>query len=196
MAFETSEEIVAKTEELRQRVVASRIAKGQPPEPPENFVPIPLGIILAEQLAPFYKIAIQYAAVIASGTLTRVDTSKLEKYRETAKLAGMCYGHYVRIIASGVDAVLRTMDKINVAIEEGRQEEIDVTREMRMLDHFLNRMNKSPWSDSTDHKNDKPYHIQQAEMKAEVERLKNDSEAYRAKLNAAWRHYGDIEHLI
>lgn len=196
MAFETNEEIAAKTEELRQRVAAIRIAEGKPPEPPEDFVPIPLGIILAEQLTPFYRIAVQYAAVIASGTLVPVDTSKLEEYRETTKLAGMCYGHYVRIIASGVGAVLRTMDKINVAIEEGRQEEIDVTRELRMLDHFLNRMNKSPWSDSTDHKNDKPYHIQQAEMKEEVERLKNDSEAYRAELNAAWRHYRDIKHLI
>lgn len=189
-------DIKAKTEELRQRVAAARIAEGKPPVPPENFVPIPLGIILAEELAPFYKIAVQYAAVIAAGTLVRVDTSKLEKYRETAKLAGMCLGFYVRMIGGGVERVLCTMDRINAAIEEGREDEIDVVREMRLLSHFLHYTSRSPWKDSTDYKSDKPYQVQEAEMKAEVERLKNDPDAYRAELDAAWRHYREIEHLI
>lgn len=196
MTLGSIDDIRAKTEELRQRTAAIRIAEGKPPEPPESFVPIPLGIILAEELVPFYKIAVQYAAVVASGALVRVDTTKLAKYRETAKLASMCVGFNVGLIGSSVERVLHTMDKINAAIDEGRESEIDVRYEMRMLDHFLHFMNRSPWEDGTDHKSDKPYHVQEADMKAEVERLKNDPEAYQAELDAAWRHYREIEHLL
>jgi len=190
------EDIKAKTEELRQRIAAARIAEGKPPEPPENFVPIPLGIILAEQLAPFFKIVVQYAAVIASGALIRIDTSKLEKYRETAKLARMCVGFHAGLIASSVNSVLRTMDNINAAIDEGREGDVDIARELRMLNHFVWYMNKSPRSDSSDYKSDKPYPVQIDEMEAEVERLKNDPDAYQAELDAARCHYRAIEHLI
>ncbi|MCM3560901.1 hypothetical protein M4D57_20260 [Brevibacillus borstelensis] len=196
MALETIDEIQAKTEELRQRVAAIRIAEGKPPEPPENFVPIPLGIILAEELAPFYKIAVQYAAVIASGALVRVDTTKLAKYRETAKLASMCVGFNVGLIGSSVERVLHTMDKINAAIDEGREGDVDIAREMRMLDHFLHFMSYSPWDDAHDYRSPKTYYDQLMEMRAEVERLKNDPEAYQAELDAAWRHYREIEHLL
>ncbi|MGF9824022.1 hypothetical protein ABE430_13805 [Brevibacillus agri] len=196
MTLGSIDDIRAKTEELRQRTAAIRIAEGKPPEPPESFVPIPLGIILAEELVPFYKIAVQYAAVVASGALVRVDTTKLAKYRETARLARMCVGINVGLIGSGAERVLHTMDKINAAIDEGRESETDVRYEMRMLDHFLHFMNRSPWEDGTDHKSDKPYHVQQAEMKAEVCRLKNDPNEYRAELDAAWRHYREIEHLL
>ncbi|MCC0566554.1 hypothetical protein [Brevibacillus borstelensis] len=194
--FETLDEIQTKTEELRQRVAAARIAQGQPPEPPENFVPIPLGIILAEQLAPFYKIAVQYAAVVAAGTLTRVDTSKLEKYRETAKLASMCVGFHSGLIANTVEWCLREMDEVNTAIDEGRESEIDVASLTRKFSFFLSFMDDSPWADTYDHKSTRPHHIREAEIKAEVERLKNDPEAYQAELDAAWRHYHEIEHLI
>ncbi|GED58429.1 hypothetical protein ABER61_02915 [Brevibacillus formosus] len=196
MAFETNEEIAAKTEELRQRVAASRIAKGQPPEPPEKFVPIPLGVILAEQLAPFYKIAVQYAAVIASGSLVHVDTSKLEKYRETAKLARMCIGRHSGLIASSVEWCLREMDEINAAINEGKESEIDKTSKMRRFSFFLEYLNESPWADTYDYKSTEPHHIREAKIKAEVERLKNDPDAYQAEQDAAWRHYSEIEHLI
>ncbi|QQE73154.1 hypothetical protein KDJ56_14620 [Brevibacillus composti] len=196
MAFESIEDIRARTEELRQRVAAARIAEGKPPEPPENFVPIPLGIILAEELAPFYKIAVQYAAVIAAGSLVRVDTSRLEKYRETAKLASMSVGVNVGLIGSSVKRALHTMDKINEAIEEGREDEIDTRREMRMLNHFVRNINRSPWKDGINHKSEEPPYVQEAAIKAEVERLKNDPEAYQALLDAAWRRYREIEHLI
>ncbi|MFA4134459.1 MULTISPECIES: hypothetical protein [unclassified Brevibacillus] len=196
MALETVDEIKAKTEEHRQRVASSRIAKGQPPEPPEKFVPIPLGIILAEQLAPFYKIAVQYAAIIAAGSLVHVDTSKLEKYRETAKLACMCIGFHSGLIASSVEWCLREMDEINASINEGKEGEIDKTSKMRRFSFFLEHLNKSPWADTYDYKSAEPHHIREAKIKAEVERLKNDPEVYQAELDAAWRHYREIEHLI
>lgn len=196
MALDTVDELRAKTEELRQRVAASRIAKGQPPEPPEKFVPIPLGIILAEQLKPFRKIAIQYAAVIASGSLVHVDTSKLEKYRETAKLARMCIGFHSGLIASTVAWCLREMDEINAAINEGKESEIDKTSKMRRFSFFLEHLKSSIWADTYDYKSDEPRHIREARIKAEVERLKGDPEAFQVELDAAWHHYHEIEHLI
>ncbi|EST55690.1 hypothetical protein T458_06950 [Brevibacillus panacihumi W25] len=189
-------DIKARTEELRQRIAAARIAEGKPPEPPENFVPVPLGIILTEELVPFYKIAVNFAAIIASGTLVRVDTSKLEKYRETAKLLRMGVGFHARGIGSTVDWCLREMDEINEAIDEGKESEIDKTSKMRRFSFFLEHLNKSPWSDTYDYKSTEPHHFREAKIKAEVERLKNNPDAYRAELDAAWRQYREIEHLI
>lgn len=195
------ENLQEKIEEYAEQLRADRIARGLPPEPPEDFVSLPLGIILAERLKPFLRIAAQYASVIAVGRLVRVDTSKLEDYRETAKLAGMCCGFSVSLIAACVTDFLRMMDKVNSAIDEGRESDIETEDVLRDLHFDLEWMQKDPWYDAR-HPHESisasqfDYYGYEKKIRAEVERLKSDPEALQAELDAAWRHYRAIEHLI
>ncbi|NQX61814.1 hypothetical protein [Paenibacillus qinlingensis] len=194
---ETLDDIRKRTEELRERLTKARLENGQSAEPPEDFVPLPLSIILAERLKPFEPIAIKYAGIIAEGRLISIDMSKLVEYRKTAELLRMSVGFETGLYAGMVNRILRQMDEVNSAIESGNIEAIHVGEVLRLL-HFSIKMMRGhdPIDDAYNSTINVSYSNQITLAEAEIERLKADTEAFEAELTAAWAHYETIKHEI
>ncbi len=197
----TNEDLREYVEELKQRVAEARIAEGRPPEPPEPFVSLPLGIILVERLQSFLRIAAQYASVLAAGELVKVDTAKLGHFRETATLAEMCVGLQTRLVAGAVLHILDAMERINEAIDSGAQDEINKPFELRKLNVYLWLLRRDPWDDvrlpdEALQQAEFDYYGFERSVREEVERLKSNPEAFQAALDEVWARYREIEHLI
>ncbi|GGA06415.1 hypothetical protein GCM10008018_60340 [Paenibacillus marchantiophytorum] len=177
--METIEEIRFITAELGERVRQIRTERGQLPEPPDDFVSVPLSIVLTERLKPFEQIAIKYAGIIAEGHLISIDMSKLVEYRKTAALLYMSVGFETGMYASMVDMILREMDRVNSALESGNTDDTHAGEVLRFL-HFAIEMMRG--------------HSSVAD--AESKRLKEDAEVLETELSAAWAHYETIKHEI
>lgn len=181
-------------EEIKERTRQARMERGQLPEPPKDFVSVPLSIALAERLKPFKGIAAKYAGIIAEGRLIQVDMSKFEGFRKDIALLDMSVGFHCGMVGAGCRIVLSMMETINSAIEAGATE--PDTDMIRRLHFALSLIRKSPSDDAYDYKSDISAPEQNRIVHAEVERLKADPITFEAELAAAWAHYETIKHEI
>ncbi|MGF7033748.1 hypothetical protein J2T17_004696 [Paenibacillus mucilaginosus] len=163
-------------EELRQ----DRIERGLPSERPADFVGIPLSIVIADRLKPFLPIAVRYAAILAEGTLYRMDPTKLEGYRRDAELLCKSTGLWSGFVGGGYRAILQVIDKVNEADQELPADAL------RQLHYNIELARGNARSDADGSK----------EVLAEVERLMNDPAAFQAEYSAALAHYESIKHLL
>ncbi|MDR6883560.1 hypothetical protein [Bacillus sp. 3255] len=194
---ETLDDLIKRIAEINERIRHVRMERGQLPEPPEDFLPVKLSVILAERLKPFEPIAIKYAGIIAEGRLIPIDTSKLAEYRKTAGLMYMSVGFEARLYASMVNMILRQMDDVNSALESGNEDEIHAGEVLRRLHFAIKMLRKcAPIDDAYNSAINGSYSDQIAPVEAEIERLKADTDALEAEIDAAWAHYETIKHEI
>jgi hypothetical protein len=181
---ELREQVKLLTEETR----LDRISRGLPPEEPDDFVELPLSMVLAERLKQFMPIAIQYTKVVSSGEFPKVDTSRFETYVEYARLLNKSKGYNCRLISSGVLAFIKEMDRINnVTCDEEENEDI-----LRDLHFFITSLiDNDPWDDTHDYLNGK-----RIDVREEYRSLVNNEALFNLELKKAQDHYESIKHLI
>lgn len=184
MALETIDDIRARIAELKAEDRANRIARGLPPErpkPPTKFINEPLAYLLAKELDGFYKIAVQYSAIIASGGITSIDTDKLSKYAEVAELLSRgSIGYNPQWRGSSVLIIIRVMDQINQAIKDRAIDDAEISLKLRILSIGLSGLKNDAWYPRD---------------WRECRRLQEDSVAYENALRKAREHYETIKHL-
>ncbi|MCJ7991115.1 hypothetical protein MUB15_20570 [Priestia sp. OVS21] len=79
--MESIEAIKRTTEELTQQIIADRLARGLPEEPPPAFLPVSIAAILGGRLAPLRQVVVKYAKLVNdSGKLISIDVSKFDGY--------------------------------------------------------------------------------------------------------------------
>lgn len=193
----TIEELKERLADLTERNRQERIERGLPPESPEDFVEIPISIILAEQIQPLFPIITKYASIIAAGSFIKFDTSMLERFQEPLELLRMSKGRDCSTMGSSARASISIMDEVNEAVVDEMVHTIDSDDVMRRL-HGLLRLFKmsDPWDDAYDCLLDAVFDKQVAPIKAEYERLKSDDVYYQAELSKVRQEFESIKHLI
>lgn len=196
----TIDELNKMIDELEPRLEAirqERIAKGLPPELPDNFVPIPLSNVLVKQIqASFLPIAAKYASVITSGKFIKVDTDSLAKYREIGELLCMSLGFWCRHTGCGVKDMFRIMDEINRHVDDGATNVIDLSDLMVRIHFDLKCMKDSVDHDYVVDKSNVSSSVQYFAMLDKIKALEADQSAYVEELTKARSHYESIKHLI
>lgn len=182
MARQTNEEIRIDTAALAERLRQWRIEQGLPPEPKrvKPFVSIPLSLILLERLQPFVQIAVKYTALLAGGTVHRIDTAAFDKYREYAEiLQGSC-GTWCKWSSTGFLGMLKTMEKVNTTAED----DFHLSDILRLAHFEIEMMRHDTRGDMWEIIDDKVRN-NSVTIGAEIERLKNDPAAFQAEYDAA-----------
>ena len=172
------EELRSSLAELSEQVRAERLERGLPAEPPPDFVGIPLSIALIRRLEPFQRIAVKYLAILAEGTIHRVDTNKLVQYREYAEVLSKSIGTFCGFIGGSTLALFTLMDEVT--------EEEDIDRAVHRGGIFAGWTRRDTESDIYEDQTDR----------AEIDRLCSDEEAFQAAYVAARAQYDEIKHLI
>lgn len=190
------EKVRADIAELGESLRQIRVEQGLPPESPEHFVPIPLSIVLVERVRPLIPIAAKYAALLADGTLYRIDTSKLDQYRKDAALLHMSTGIFCSIVGTGVGGLIRMMERVNEIIDAGEEDTAHIPDLLRHVHFALEWARYDIKYDMWDNHIDIPPREQEHANRNEIERLKNDPAAFQAEYDAAMTQYETIKHLI
>ncbi len=177
-----------------EQVRQDRIERGLPADPPADFVDIPLSIVIAGRLRPFLRIAVKYLAVLAEGTVYRVDTDKLAQYQEYAELLAKSIGSHCGAIGGNVKALLSIMNKLS-AMEDVT--EADIQRAVYYGSIYAKQAATDATYDVFPIEGD--YLVRKRivdERRAEVARLRADDSAFQAAYDEARVKYDEIKHLL
>ncbi|WP_028546245.1 hypothetical protein [Paenibacillus taiwanensis] len=188
---EPTESISESCERLRQEIRDWRVSVGKSPEPPDNekFLGVPLSSVLVSRIQPFKAIAVKYASIIAQGVVVPINTAELDEYRKYFRLLCHSKGLFCGLVGTGGLGVLRIMDDINNAIEEGAADRLNLTDSMRQLHFCIELLNHDSGFDYYDHRSDVSGHEQRAVITKEIERLEADPAAQQSEIDAAWAYY-------
>lgn len=185
----TTEEYRELADRLGEQVRQARIDRGLPPESPPDFVDIPLSFIIAERLLPFKAIAVKYAAIIAEGKLIRVDITNLASYEQDAQILSESKGMFCGLIGSAVFRIIRTMRRVNKAIEAGNTEELNPVDIVRHVYFDVGFLNRDYTMDANDYavfeRTGKPREVAAEEKR----RLLEDLTAYQAEWDVVMAEY-------
>ncbi|PAK55420.1 hypothetical protein [Paenibacillus sp. 7541] len=184
MKYDTNDQIRSSIADLTERLRQARVEQGLPPEakPRPEVVEMPLSLALVERLQPFRAIAIKYAAILAAGQVTRIDTDKLAEYEEMVRLLRRSVGFWCGMHALGAGSVLATMKRLNTMIDEGKAGEINISDEMRKLHIFIGWMTKDS---GLDHDLFDQHGKYDMDARKEAKRLLSDPSALKAEIDAA-----------
>ncbi|MHA7964968.1 hypothetical protein ACX93W_12565 [Paenibacillus sp. CAU 1782] len=180
--------LIDSIEEIKAKARAGLPAE---PERPAPFVDIPLSIVIAERLRPFIRIAVKYLAILAEGTVYRIDTDKLAQYREYAELLAHSTGSNCSLAAAGVRGLLRIMDDMNAQADVT---EADISRAIRASTLYIRFARFNTSSDMSPQDTD--YLTRErmiAEHRAEVARLRSDSAAFQGAYDEVCTKYDEIK---
>ncbi|MGC4378314.1 hypothetical protein WD019_15510 [Fictibacillus sp. Mic-4] len=186
------DEIEEKTREYKEKIRQDRLNRGLPEKTPEDFVPIPLSVVLVERLKPFEKIVIRYAKLLMdSGELIPIDTKKLDKYRRIGELLSMSKGLFSSVTGAMVIDILRYMDKVNQALLQ-HVPTIDPDHVATHLYLSLQLFGSDSFYDSG--RDD--YRELERAYRNEYNRLKTDPIRFIMETKRYRRQYESIKHLI
>lgn len=174
-----------------------RIARGLPPERPEDFVDIPLSVILADRLRPLERIVIRFLTLLADGVYPRIETANLEKYREDARLLSFSKSLHGSIVALGAKGVIGIIESVSKAVDSGMEDTLDAAALVRKGHVFLTFLRKDGIKTAYHHMElDLPENEKYIAFVEVVHKLRTDPEALEAEMAAAKEHYESIKHLI
>lgn len=184
MKYETNDQIRTSIDDLTERLRLARIEQGLPPEakPRPETVEMPLSLALVERLQPFRAIAIKYAAILAAGQVTRINTDRLEEYEEIVRLLRCSVGFWCGLHALGAGSSLATMKRLNTMIDEGKAGEINISEEMRKLHIFIGWMTKDS---GLNHDLFDKHGKYDMDARKEAKRLLSDPTAFQTEIDAA-----------
>lgn len=184
----TNAEIRIDTERLGEKLRQWRVENGLSPDPKriEPFVSVPLSLALMDRLQPFIAISIKYAAILASGTLHRVDTSKFNQYAEYVALLQFSNGTWCKWASSGIRSMLRIMERLN----ETADEDVNIAEVLRNIHFAIEMMRHELRQDEYKYANMFPRDLEKERAAYdEIKRLRSDPEAFEAALEDARRQY-------
>jgi len=181
--------------ELKERVRQSRIERGLPEERPARFVEPVFSFVLVERCKPVFEFVAKYAKLCADANdILQVDTSKLDKYRESLELIAETKDTNAFIPMYGV-AMLSAIKYIR------ETDEHDIDEYLRRLYQYLmfaETARKQPLNNAVYN-----YSLTSAEnydcykeARAEYERLLNDDAYFQAEFARYRAHYDKIKELI
>lgn len=191
---EPTESIAASCERLRQEIREWRISVGKSPESSENesFLKVPLSILLISRIQPFKAIAVRYAAIIAQGVPVPINIANLEEYRKHFRLLSHSKGLFCGLVGAGGLGVIRIMEDVNRAIEEGTADGLNLADSMRRLHFCIELLNLETDCDQYDHLSDMSPHEQRVVNYEEKQRLEADPVALQSEIDAAWAYFMEV----
>jgi hypothetical protein len=197
--MESNEEIKRKTEELTQQIIADRLARGLPEEPPPDFLPVSIAAILGERLAPLRPVVVKYAKLVSdSGKLIAIDVSKFGGYLEDLQLMRHTVegGVGVGAFAIGLGTCLREIKEISEALSNGQEYEKTPQDATKRLYLSLKLCEDVPsYADAYACLLDIGFNEQVADAKNQYEEYLADEALFQADLAKYREHYDSIKHL-
>ncbi|MFA4137029.1 MULTISPECIES: hypothetical protein [unclassified Brevibacillus] len=169
------DDLSARLEQLRERTRNARRERGLPDDPPEPFIDLPLSYVLLDELEKFYKITAQYAAVLVSGGMVPVDTSKFDQYAEIAGLLRGSKSPSLSSIGYSTLHIITTMEQLNMGNCD------DLSLAIRVLNLRLRSYHRKNFEDES--------------CRDSAKRFKDDRVALDHALKEAREHYETIKHL-
>lgn len=193
----TNEELRAEIAKLHEQIKADRKARGVPPEPPEDFVPIAMAWTLYERCEPLHKFAIKYAQLCdQADEILPLSDEQIEWAKSFRKYTDLI----TKVKGSvGIKALGGSLDGLIKAIESRNDYEsvIELIRSMFIDLEFLRGEYYPPslhqyvyLFDVSREENERF----SKEVYTEYERLQ-DEEYFEQELERLTEHYQEIKHL-
>lgn len=193
----TNEELRAEIAKLDEQIKADRKARGVPPEPPEDFVPIAMAWTLYERCEPLHKFAIKYAQLCdQADEILPLSDEQIEWAKSFRKYTDLI----TKVKGSvGIKALGGSLDGLIKAIESRNEYEsvIELIRSMFIDLEFLRgeyyppSLHQYVYLFDVSRKENERF---SEEVYTEYERLQ-DEEYFEAEFQKLSEHYESIKHL-
>jgi hypothetical protein len=171
---------------------ADRVARGLPPSPPEEFVPVEIGFILLERCKPVFDVLVKYAKLCGDAqAILPIDGSKFDRYLDDLDLLGETIGNGGMAFSVGLKGAINTIKKrddytpdkyVRTLLQYLRLAGLDVKK---VLSTFAYN-----------------YKLEHSELKAFKDKVSANYELYKGdeallnvELNRLKEHYESIKHL-
>lgn len=193
----TLDELKADIERLDKQIKADRKARGLPPDPPEDFVPIAMAWTLYERCEPLHKFAIKYAQLCdQADEILSLSDEQIEwarSFRKYTDLITKVKGSIgIRVLGGSLGGLIKAIESHNEY-----ESVIELLRPMFTNLEFLRgeycppRLHQYVYLfDASKEENDRF----SEEVYAEYERLQ-DEEYFEAEFKKLTEHYDSIKHL-
>ncbi|MEM5008507.1 hypothetical protein ABEP42_27150 [Priestia megaterium] len=197
--MESIEKIKRDTEELTQQIIADRLARGLPEEPPPDFLPVSIAAVLGERLSPLRQVIVKYAKLVSdSGKLITIDVSKFDGYLDDLQLMRYTVegGVGVGAFAIGLSTCLREIKEISEALSNGKEQGKTPQDATKRLYLSLKLCEDVPsYADAYDCLLDIRFEEQIADARNQYEEYLADEALFQADLAKYREHYESIKHL-
>lgn len=191
----TNEELRNDIADLTEKIRQVRIEQGLSPEvlPRPQIIGITLSLALVERLQPFNAIAIKYAAILAQGEVTRIDTDRLREYEDYAQLLHYSKGTFCAVHSLGARWAFQVIRSVNEAIDAGTTDMLDVNKAMRDMHFCIGFMTKNDGLGFDEYEGSKDSGISPRE---EAKRLLSDPAAFQSAIEEAMTQIPTTEETI
>lgn len=193
----TNEELRAEIAKLDEQIKADRKARGVPPEPPEDFVPIAMAWTLYERCEPLHKFAIKYAQLCdQADEILPLSDEQIEwakSFRKYTDLITKVKGSVgIKALGGSLDGLIKAIESRNdyeSVIELIRSMFIDL--EFLRGEYYPPSLHQYVYLFDVSRKENERF---SEEVYTEYERLQ-DEEYFEAEFQKLSEHYESIKHL-